>query len=157
MLCNSSLGCIATLANYQHNAKEFQFQLEDSTASVLIVHPICLAVALEAAKAAGFPLSKIFLFGGETIDGIKPYTDLLGHREAVPVVYTEEEVKEQPAFLCYSSGTSGKQKGVMITHYNTVANLEQYKAMEEPKMHSNLVFIGVLVSYTVITRKYKIH
>ena len=105
-----------------------------------------MATALEAAKNCEFPLSKIFLFGGKEINGIRPYADLLGDREAEPVVFTKKELKEQPAFLCYSSGTTGLQKGVMTTHYNAVANFEQYKAFEEPKLDSNFVFMGLLVS-----------
>ncbi|CAG8524891.1 1214_t:CDS:10 [Paraglomus brasilianum] len=137
-------GGIPTLASPQQTPKDFQAQLYDSTASIIIVHPLILATALETAKNCKFPLSKIFLFGGKEIDGIRPYTDLLGDREAEPVVFTEKELKEQPAFLCYSSGTTGRQKGVMTTHYNAVANFEQYKAVEEIKMHSGLVLLGFL-------------
>ncbi|CAG8540944.1 105_t:CDS:10 [Paraglomus occultum] len=137
-------GGIPTLANPGQTPKDFQAQLYDSTASIIIAHPIALATVLEVAKNYKFPLSKIFLFGGEEIDGIRPYTDLLGDREAEPVVFTEKELKETPAFLCYSSGTTGRQKGVMTTHYNAVSNFEQYKTSEEVKLHSGLVIMGFL-------------
>ncbi|CAG8605429.1 3264_t:CDS:10 [Paraglomus occultum] len=137
-------GAIPTLANPLQTPNEFQAQFCDSTASIIITHPLFLATVFEVAKNCQFPLSKIFLFGGEEKDGIKPYTELLGDREAEPVVFTKKEIKEQPAFLCYSSGTTGRQKGVMTTHYNAVANCEQYKAFEEPKLNPNLVFMGLL-------------
>jgi ribosome assembly protein SQT1 len=38
----------------------------------------------------------------------------------------------QIAFLCYSSGTSGLPKGVMIAHRNVIANTMQYKYFEKP-------------------------
>ena len=41
--------------------------------------------------------------------------------------YVEVEPKEDLALLLYSSGTTGLPKGVMLTHYNIIANLSQYR------------------------------
>jgi len=139
-------GGIPTLANPGQTPKDFQAQLCDSTASIIIVHPVALATALEVAKTCKFSLSRIFLFGGKEIDGIRPYTDLLGDREAEPVVFTEKELKEQPACLCYSSGTTGRQKGVMTTHYNEVANCNSTSLLRNQDWIRIPFFMGLLVS-----------
>ncbi|PKC50091.1 hypothetical protein RhiirA1_487437, partial [Rhizophagus irregularis] len=60
--------------------------------------------------------------------------------------YTPEEVKSTTAYLCYSSGTTGKNKGVETTHYNMVSNLSQLDVFEDQINHEN-VYIGTLVSY----------
>lgn len=58
--------------------------------------------------------------------------------------YTPEEVKNTTAYICYSSGTSGKQKGVETTHYNVVANVLQISKVEI-ETNSDMVYVGVLV------------
>ena len=53
---------------------------------------------------------------------------------------TYSPVKIKPsdlAFLQYTGGTTGPSKGVMITHRNMVANLEQSKAMTDPVFEVN--------------------
>ena len=45
--------------------------------------------------------------------------------EAMPDV--EFDPKNDVAIVPYSSGTTGLPKGVMITHYNMIANLLQFR------------------------------
>lgn len=40
------------------------------------------------------------------------------------------QAAKQAAFLCYSSGTSGPPKGVMVTHRNVIAHVLQMKEFE---------------------------
>ncbi|KAJ1564481.1 putative fatty-acid--CoA ligase FadD10, partial [Cladochytrium tenue] len=49
--------------------------------------------------------------------------------EAVPpITFSDDELENKPAYLCYSSGTTGRPKGVITTHRNMVANILQYEA-----------------------------
>ncbi|CAG8662257.1 10304_t:CDS:2, partial [Funneliformis mosseae] len=130
-------------ANPTYTAEEFASQLKDCGASIIVAHPHVLHAVIKAAAEANIPESKIFLFGDEVVNGILPYNSLFGEREAIPVEYTPEEVKETTAFLCYSSGTSGKQKGVETTHLNMVANVSQILAIEQ-EAHPGIVYMGVL-------------
>jgi acyl-CoA synthetase (AMP-forming)/AMP-acid ligase II len=132
-----------------YKVEELASQLKSSGASVIVTHKISLATAIEAAKEAKIPESKIFLFGDETISDILPYTSLMGEREAIPVEFTPEEVKTTPVYLCYSSGTTGKQKGVETTHLNIIANAIQILAIEDYS-HSGIVYMGVLVCFLFI-------
>ncbi|KAF0561670.1 acetyl-CoA synthetase-like protein [Gigaspora margarita] len=125
------LGTIAaggkvTVANPKCTAIELSYQLIDSGASVLIVHPECLDVSIEASFDAKIPTSRILLFGDKEIKEYKPYCSILiGDHEIEPVSYTPEEAKSTTAYLLYSSGTTGKPKGIELTHTNIVANLAQ--------------------------------
>ncbi|NMP31610.1 AMP-binding protein [Thalassotalea sp. M1531] len=48
-----------------------------------------------------------------------------------------EITPEDLAFLQYTGGTTGPSKGVMLTHRNMIANLEQSKAMTNPVFEAN--------------------
>ena len=41
------------------------------------------------------------------------------------------EAKTKLAFICYSSGTTGLPKGVMISHYNIISNVLQVALHEK--------------------------
>ncbi|CAG8706688.1 10325_t:CDS:10 [Dentiscutata erythropus] len=125
------LGTIAaggkvTTVNPNYKTTELSYQLIDSGASVLIVHPEVLEIAMEALIDVKTPTFRVLLFGDKEIKGYKPYRSILiGNREIEPVYYTPEEAKSTTAYLIYSSGTTGKQKGIERTHTNVVAHLSQ--------------------------------
>ncbi|RIA84359.1 hypothetical protein C1645_879964 [Glomus cerebriforme] len=141
-------GGIVSPSNPMSTVKDYTIQLKDSGASVIIVHPLFLSVAINAAKEANIPESKIFLFGDEKINKILPYNSLFGEREAIPIEYTPEEVKTTTAYLCYSSGTTGIPKGVESTHHNMVANVMQILSIEKDA-HPEIVYVGVLPFYHI--------
>ncbi|KAF0464773.1 acetyl-CoA synthetase-like protein [Gigaspora margarita] len=125
------LGTIAaggkvTTVNPKYEATDLSYQLTDSGASVLIVHPEILEVAIEALINAEIPTSRVLLFGDKEIKGYKPYRSvLINNREIEPIHYTPEEVKSTAAYLVYSSGTTGTQKGVEITHTSAIVRSAQ--------------------------------
>src|SRR5438874_12557519 len=109
---------------------ELTYQLSDSKASIIIVHPSILTLALESASNVKIPTSKIFVFDDKDYPdyGVNKFTSLFKEEDdSVIINYTtEEKVKSTTAYLCYSSGTTGRQKGVEITHYNIVSNIDQF-------------------------------
>jgi 4-coumarate--CoA ligase len=132
-----------TFVNPMYTVDELTYQLKDSGAKYIIAFPSLLSNVIRAADAANIHESNIFLFGDTEINGIKPYSSLISEREANPIEYSPEEAKSTTAYLCYSSGTTGKNKGVETTHYNIVANLAQIYAHEDD-INSDTIYIGLL-------------
>ncbi|CAB4410919.1 unnamed protein product [Rhizophagus irregularis] len=146
-------GGIVTFVDSKYTVEEVAYQLKDSEAKYIVVFPSLLSKAIEAADAVNIPRSNIFLFGNEEIDEIKPYSFLKSEREVNPIEYSPEEAKSTTAYLSYSSGTTGKNKGVETTHSNIVTNLAQIGCNNDD-VNSNTTFIGVLPLhhvYSIIT------
>ncbi|CAG8645289.1 26322_t:CDS:10 [Dentiscutata erythropus] len=120
-----------TTANPIYDAAELSRQLIDSGASILIVDPEILEIAIEALNDVKIPTSRVLLFGEKEIKGYKPYRSILsGDREIEPINYTPEEAKSTTAYLLYSSGTTSVGKGIELTHANITANLTQLMAAD---------------------------
>jgi acyl-CoA synthetase (AMP-forming)/AMP-acid ligase II len=115
----ASLGGINTTVNPLYTVGELAKQLQDSKARFLVTAAPFLDKAREAAARSG--VEQIFVFG--TAEGARPFAELLNTPPTPPAVAID--VKNDVVALPYSSGTTGLPKGVMLTHYNIVANLSQ--------------------------------
>src|SRR5699024_2325943 len=71
--------------------------------------------------------------------------------ESVSESYEKVEVdpKEDLALLQYTGGTTGKPKGVMLTHYNLVSNVQQCTAWLHKLEKNQEVVLGVLPFFHV--------
>ncbi len=116
-------GGAVTTINPTYGAEEVRFQLLDAGATLLVTVPAFLATALEATE--GTEVTDVFVIGGDgdgaETAGASPLDDLFGQ----PIEQVEVDLKEDIVVLPYSSGTTGLPKGVMLTHRNLVANIEQ--------------------------------
>src|SRR5689334_6911902 len=63
------------------------------------------------------------IFSFDACEGATPFASLLNSDGTIPTVHIHP--KEDVAAIPYSSGTTGLPKGVMLTHYNLIANLIQ--------------------------------
>ena len=119
----ATLGGIVTPINPLYTRYEVGHQLKDSGARFLITVPACAEKVLEADNKAG--LDELIVFG--SLPGATPFDELLvdnGRAEQVEINPREDLIA-----LPYSSGTTGLPKGVMLTHYNLVANLRQMEGL----------------------------
>ncbi|KIW00540.1 uncharacterized protein PV09_07895 [Verruconis gallopava] len=137
------LGGILTPANAQYSTSELEYQLRTTGATCLFTCLPLLESALTAAKNVGIPKEKVFLMelpaaftGGLSSPGFKTVAELIAEGRKItsdlePLKWIKGEGKRRCAFICFSSGTSGLPKGVMISHYNVIANTMQTCAFEE--------------------------
>ncbi|RAL68665.1 hypothetical protein DID88_007374 [Monilinia fructigena] len=135
------LGGIASPANAQYSAAELEFQLKSSGSKALFTCIPLLETALQAAKGAGIPNDRIFILdvpkeitGGKKVP-FKTADDLIAAGGKLPKLeplkMQKGQAATQTAYLCYSSGTSGLPKGVMISHQNVISNILQLKSYEK--------------------------
>ncbi|KAK5988241.1 4-coumarate--CoA ligase isoform 6 [Cladobotryum mycophilum] len=126
-------GAIFTGASPAFNARELAYQLQDSGATMIISAAAALDVAVEAAKIVGLSHSRIFSFDGllAPSSAILPHsvahwTNLLASDAETETFkwFEPENVHTATCCLNYSSGTTGKPKGVEVTHFSYVANGE---------------------------------
>jgi acyl-CoA synthetase (AMP-forming)/AMP-acid ligase II len=116
------VGGIVTTANPLYTAGELGHQLRDTGATYLVTVPPFLDKAREAARDTA--VREIFVLG-EGGDGT-PFARLLEGDGDVPAVGIDPAT--DLIALPYSSGTSGRPKGVMLTHRNLVAVTCQVEA-----------------------------
>lgn len=118
-----------TSANSLYTPGELAHQLVDSGATLLFTVPPFLDRAVAAAAEAGLPVGSVVVLDaapGDTARGVTSLADLLAAAAEPPAPSVGPG---DTAVLPYSSGTTGRAKGVILTHRNLVANLQQIAAM----------------------------
>jgi acyl-CoA synthetase (AMP-forming)/AMP-acid ligase II len=119
----AAAGGMSTTMNPLYTANEVAHQLRDSGARMLLTVPAFLDPAREAARSVG--IDDVFVVGDGDGEGTRPFEELLADEPGGPPGGIDPA---DVAVLPYSSGTTGLPKGVMLTHRNLVANLEQVQS-----------------------------
>ncbi|KAI6044147.1 AMP binding protein [Pisolithus marmoratus] len=142
LLGASAAGFTTTLANSSHNPDELKHQYIDAGAHLIFVHPSLLDTTKKMLTSIGctdmhariIVATSGWLTGvpdTETADtsGFARLENLLGRGQLTCEVNFDGERSEETAYLCYSSGTTGKPKGVQTTHYNVTSVIEMAKPL----------------------------
>jgi 4-coumarate--CoA ligase len=134
-------GFRATLANSAYTPDELKYQYLDAGAHLIFVHPSLVGTVQTMLKSLGCSeqeiRSRVIVAGVQWITGAKDASvpddqlvainQLLGRGELTEEVSFDGERSNETVYLCYSSGTTGKPKGVETTHYNLISVLEILK------------------------------
>jgi long-chain acyl-CoA synthetase len=132
-----SVGGTALPILFVLSADECRFILEDSGAVAVVTDTILLAKMLEAVE--GLPnVRHIIVVGGEDGERTLSYERLLA--ESSDELEVVDRDPDDVAILMYTSGTTGKPKGVMLTHQNLYAAAKSaYFANEVTKPQITLI------------------
>lgn len=125
--------------------EEVAYQIKNTAAKLILVHPDLIDKALAAVQSVSFPPSRLYQFDHSacaTRNGIRDWQTFLGSdTEAEAYGWPElhgEDASKTIATINYSSGTTGLPKGVMVSHRNLIANAEQTMFTRDWKMPYSL-------------------
>ncbi|MGC1404924.1 MAG: AMP-binding protein [Thermodesulfobacteriota bacterium] len=114
-----SLGAVILPLNPAYRPEELWYFLSDSESTLLVTTHEKVS---EMTTILNNPLPFQVLLVDQDRPGVHYYPPLLEKASAdVKLSYPTE--KEDTALLCYTSGTTGRSKGAMITHENLIHNL----------------------------------
>ncbi|KAI9279411.1 hypothetical protein BC943DRAFT_298036 [Umbelopsis sp. AD052] len=140
--------CVISPGNPAYTEQEMLHQISDSGAKAIVTVPALLPLVMSAAAKCKIPIGNIYLFGESELQGCKPFRSLMGEEHVqFPIVGINPS--EDLSFICYSSGTTGRAKGVMLTHRNFVSNVLQVTHLDKDFHRLDDVYMGFLPFYHI--------
>ncbi|KAG7088258.1 hypothetical protein E1B28_012272 [Marasmius oreades] len=159
------LGGIVSGANPDYVRDELVYQLQSSKAVVIFSHPDVFDTAYSAAQVCSIPRERVILFnvpGSPSAHTKQPTVDdLVRQGSSHRALYKEPSInaKTKLAFLSFSSGTTGKPKGVAIPHLSPITNViqarvhnkvgENYTSWDDQRYRAGDVAMAVLPFYHI--------
>ncbi|MET9514770.1 long-chain fatty acid--CoA ligase [Streptomyces sp. NPDC002994] len=117
LFATGALGAVFVPLNIRLAAPELAYNLSDSGSTVLIHAPEQAEAASAAAAEAGVP-HRIALDGAGA--GVIGYDELLAGGGTEPL--DEAVAPDEPCMIMYTSGTTGRPKGAVLSHANIAWN-----------------------------------
>ncbi|WWC88664.1 uncharacterized protein L201_003577 [Kwoniella dendrophila CBS 6074] len=153
-----ALGIIVSPANYAYTPDELLHQLRDSTSSFAFVQPSLLPTFLKAIEldpSYSIPDNRIYLLcdkdekqmilekGNETekswMNKFQCIEELYENEKPGQPKRFQDGMEEKTAYLCYSSGTTGKGKGVETSHHNMTSQVQAFNVSYEPIKYHDVI------------------
>ncbi|MDC3412586.1 long-chain-fatty-acid--CoA ligase [Aquibacillus sp. 3ASR75-11] len=166
------VGCIIVQTNPLYKERELEYQLKDSGAKVIVCLDLLLPIVTSVKEGTEidhvivtgikdflpFPKNLIYPFIQKKQQSkvVKPVQSNDTHLWSTVMAKSDSIVnepdidpKEDLALLQYTGGTTGHPKGVMLTHYNLVSNVQMSKAWLYKMKDSQEIVLGVLPFFHV--------
>jgi len=137
-------GAIPTLLNPSYREREVCYQVRNSGAALLITD----GALLEGINLAGLPNLRRVYTTRQPASGADSFANLL-KPVSVRLPPLDKSPDQTLAALPYSSGTTGLPKGVMLSHFNLVANVFQFIGPHASELSTNDVALCFLPLYHI--------
>jgi fatty-acyl-CoA synthase len=139
-LAVNKLGAIAVPVNFRMTPPEITFLVSDCQAHVVITEAVLVKVAT-AVRGIDPTLHTVIVAGGHTDDEVIGYDDLIAEPGAAPQPVDIPD--ESPALIMYTSGTTGRPKGAVLTHTNITGQAMTNLFTIGADINRDVGFIGV--------------
>ncbi len=132
-LAANQLGAIAVPVNFRLTPPELAFLVEDCGSAVMVTEPVLAPVAAAVGELA--PRLAEVIVAGENYE-----TLIVELGEPAPPV---DIPPDHPALIMYTSGTTGRPKGAVLTHANLAGQTMTAIYTNPPQIGHDVGFIGV--------------
>lgn len=139
-LAANRLGAIAVPVNFRMTPPEIAFLVSDCSARVVVTEAVLAPVAT-AVRELDATLATVIVAGGSTEDGVLGYDELLA--EPGPAPGPVHIPNDSPALIMYTSGTTGRPKGAVLTHTNITGQALTFLFTNGADLNHDVGFIGV--------------
>lgn len=140
VLAANMIGAIAVPLNFRLTPTEIAVLVEDCVAHVMLTEAALAPVAIGVRNIQPL-LSVIVVAGGSSQDSVFGYEDLLN--EAGDVHEPVDIPNDLPALIMYTSGTTGRPKGAVLTHANLTGQAMTALYTSGANINSDVGFVGV--------------
>ncbi len=139
-LAANRLGAIAVPVNFRMTPREIAFLVTDCGSRVMVAEPVLAEVAT-AVRDLEPKLETVVVAGAPSDEGILGYEDLLAEQgEPAPLA---DIPNDSPALIMYTSGTTGRPKGAVLTHANLSGQALTFLFTNGSDINNDVGFIGV--------------
>ncbi|KAH8168586.1 AMP-binding enzyme domain-containing protein [Sarocladium implicatum] len=158
----SRLGAVVTCLPPESHPEDLAYYFQAAGVDLVFADNETVDSVRKAAKSVGLGREKVVMLeeaweGGEMTVGelVKEGEQMEKMGQTVHEWKPETRADEICAFLCFSSGTTGKPKAVRISHTNVISQLRQVQMITRPGK-SNTV-LGVLPFYHITGLVHLLH
>ena len=139
-LAANKLGAIAVPVNFRMTPPEIAFLVSDCQARVVITEAVLAKVAT-AVRDIDPTLQTVIVAGSGTDDEVIGYDDLIAEPGDAP--RPVDIRNDSPALIMYTSGTTGRPKGAVLTHTNIAGQAMTNLFTIGADINRDVGFIGV--------------
>ncbi|OBF91196.1 long-chain fatty acid--CoA ligase [Mycobacterium sp. 852002-51163_SCH5372311] len=139
VLAANMLGAIAVPLNFRLTPAEIAFLVQDCEARVMITEAVLAPVATAVRDIE--PLLNAIVAGAASDDAVSGYEDLVN--ETGEAHQPVDIPNDSPALIMYTSGTTGRPKGAVLTHTNLAGQTMTTLYTSGVDLNNDVGFIGV--------------
>ncbi|BBZ11178.1 fatty-acid--CoA ligase FadD5 [Mycobacterium branderi] len=140
VLAANMLGAIAVPVNFRLTPTELAFLVDDCQARVMVTEPVLAAVGAGVRDITPV-LDMIIVAEAAGDDGVVGYEELVNESGDAPDPV--DIPNDSPALIMYTSGTTGRPKGAVLTHTNLTGQTMTALYTSGADLNNDVGFIGV--------------